>query len=171
MFQISANARSSTSRRKAWGFTYLGIRFDQYEPSVEPYITCPVGDLPNWRSHQPAVTAGLLTNFTEKFSKAGNAFGTAVIEDNRGTVDMLIFGKRWPLYKHTLQKGALYFVKGQPKDDRGVSLMGRRHIFGGRVQGEARTPRRDKRSRATASAINSTTSCSPYCGRIQAGAS
>ena len=36
---------------------------------------------------------------------------------------MLIFGKRWPLYKHTLQKGALYFVKGQPKDDRGVSLM------------------------------------------------
>ena len=109
--------------KESMGLYISGHPFDQYEPSVEPYITCPVGDLPNWRSHQPAVTAGLLTNFTEKFSKAGNPFGTAVIEDNRGTVDMLIFGKRWPLYKHTLQKGALYFVKGQPKDDRGVSLM------------------------------------------------
>ena len=108
--------------KESMGLYISGHPFDQYEPSVEPYITCPVGDLPNWRSHQP-VTAGLLTNFTEKFSKAGNPFGTAVIEDNRGTVDMLIFGKRWPLYKHTLQKGALYFVKGQPKDDRGVSLM------------------------------------------------
>ncbi len=109
--------------KESMGLYISGHPFDQYEPAVEPYITCPVGDLPNWRSHQPAVTAGLLTNFTEKFSKAGNPFGTAVIEDNRGTVDMLIFGKRWPLYKHTLQKGALYFVKGQPKDDRGVSLM------------------------------------------------
>ena len=58
--------------KESMGLYISGHPFDQYEPSVEPYITCPVGDLPNWRSHQPAVTAGCMTNFTEKFSKAGN---------------------------------------------------------------------------------------------------
>lgn len=109
--------------KESTGLYISGHPFDQYESAVEPYITCPVSDLPNWRSRQPAVTAGLLTGFAEKFSKAGNPFGTAVIEDNRGTVDLLIFGKRWPHYKHMLQKGALYFVKGQPRDERGASMI------------------------------------------------
>ncbi|MDO5115787.1 MAG: DNA polymerase III subunit alpha [Synergistaceae bacterium] len=109
--------------KESMGLYISGHPYDQYESAVEPYITCPVSDLGGWQSGQPAVTAGLLTGFVEKFSKAGNAFGVATFEDNRGTVEVLIFGKRWPAFKPLLNKGGLYFIKGMPREDRGVSLF------------------------------------------------
>lgn len=109
--------------KESTGLYISGHPYDQYERSVEPYITCPIGDLGYWRQQQPVLTAGLLTNFSEKFSKNGNAFGTAVFEDNKGTVEVMIFGKRWPQFKPVLQKGSLYFIKGGLRQDRGISIM------------------------------------------------
>lgn len=36
---------------------------------------------------------------------------------------MLIFGSRWPQFKPILQVGSLYFLKGKPREDRGISIM------------------------------------------------
>ena len=110
--------------KESTGLYISGHPFDHYEEKVSPYITCPITSLGAWRSRQPAVTAGLLASVSEKFSKnSGNAYGTAVFEDNHGTVDVMIFGKRWPQFKPILEPGKLYFVKGKPREDRGVSVM------------------------------------------------
>ena len=110
--------------RESIGLYISGHPYDQYESEAEPYLTCPIGDLGRWRSQQPAVTAGLLSNVSEKYSKSsGNPYGTAVFEDNNGTVDALIFGNRWTQFKPILQKGGLYFLRGRPREDRGTSLF------------------------------------------------
>ncbi len=110
--------------RESMGLYISGHPFDHYEKQVSPYITCPISELGRWQSHQPAVTVGLLSSVAEKFSKtSGNPYGTAVFEDNSGTVDVMIFGSRWPQFKPILQVGALYFLKGKPREDRGISIM------------------------------------------------
>lgn len=110
--------------KESMGLYISGHPFDHYEEQVSPYITCPISELGRWQSHQPAVTAGLLSSVAEKFSKtSGNPYGTAVFEDNNGTVDVLIFGSRWPQFKPILQVGSLYFLKGKPREDRGISIM------------------------------------------------
>ncbi|MDO4988056.1 MAG: DNA polymerase III subunit alpha [Synergistes sp.] len=110
--------------KESMGLYISGHPYDQYEDAVEPYITCPVRDLKLWHSQQPVITAGLLSNFTEKFSKSsGNAYCIANIEDNTQTIDVMIFGNRWAQFKPLLQKGKLYFVKGKLREDRGISIM------------------------------------------------
>ncbi len=110
--------------KESMGLYISGHPFDQYEEKIMPYLTCPIGQLGKWQSGQPAVTAGLLTSVAEKFSKSsGNPYGTAVFEDNRGTVDVMIFGSRWAQFKPMLEPGRLYFIKGKPREDRGISIM------------------------------------------------
>ncbi|MCR5335054.1 MAG: DNA polymerase III subunit alpha, partial [Synergistes sp.] len=65
-----------------------------------------------------------LSVVTEKYSKSsGSPYGTAVFEDNRGTLDVMIFGSRWAQFKPILQPGRLYFIKGRLREDRGISIM------------------------------------------------
>lgn len=110
--------------KESMGLYISGHPYDQYEEKVTPYVTCPICQLGRWQSGQPAVTAGLLTAVAEKFSKSsGNPYGTAVFEDNCGTVDVLIFGSRWTQFKPILEPGRLYFIKGKPREDRGISIM------------------------------------------------
>ena len=110
--------------KESMGLYISGHPFDHYEEEVRPYITCPIGDLGSWQSPSPAVTAGLLSSVTEKYSKSsGNPYGTAVFEDNRGTLDVMIFNSRWAQFKPILQPGQLYFIKGRPREDRGISIM------------------------------------------------
>ena len=35
----------------------------------------------------------------------------------------MIFGSRWTQFKPILQAGSLYFLKGKPREDRGISIM------------------------------------------------
>ncbi|MBR4400410.1 MAG: DNA polymerase III subunit alpha [Synergistes sp.] len=110
--------------RETMGLYISGHPFDQYEEEILPYITCPIGSLGSWQSASPAVTAGLLSVVTEKYSKSsGSPYGTAVFEDNRGTLDVMIFGSRWAQFKPVLQPGRLYFIKGRLREDRGISIM------------------------------------------------
>lgn len=110
--------------KESTGLYISGHPFDRYEEQVSPYITCPISELEHWQSKRPAITAGLLSAVTEKFSKkSGNPYGTAIFEDNNATIDVMIFGERWTQFKPMLHVGSLYFVMGKPRNDRGVSVM------------------------------------------------
>ncbi len=110
--------------KESMGLYISGHPFDQYLPLVRNYITCPLAELSNWKpEHIPVVCAGLLTSSVEKFTKRGDPMGILTIEDADTTVEIVVFPKSWPKYKPFLINGALIFVKGTPRSDRGVSVI------------------------------------------------
>ena len=119
---ISASGRSSTSRRRAWGSTYRATRSTKYEPSVEPYITCPVGDPAELALAPASRHRWAADQLHEKFSKAGNPFGTASSRttEARSTCSYSASAGR---STSTRSEGRALFREGAAEDDRGVSLM------------------------------------------------
>ena len=110
--------------KESMGLYISGHPFDQYKTMVRSYINCPLIELERWRpEHIPVITAGLLSSFSEKFTKKGDPMGVLVIEDSDTTVEIVVFPKMWPKYKPFLHNGGLLFVKGQPRFDRGISIL------------------------------------------------
>lgn len=110
--------------KESMGLYISGHPFDSYSDKVKSYITCPLIEIPNWKAIKtPLISAGLLTGFVEKITKRGDPMGIATIEDSDTMIEIVIFPKMWPKYKPILQVDSLYFVKGQPRTDRGVSIL------------------------------------------------
>ena len=110
--------------KESMGLYISGHPFDQYEAKVREYINCPLIQLAHWKPmHIPVVTAGLLSSSSEKFTKKGDPMGILTVEDSDTTVEIVVFPKMWPKVKPYLKIGALFFIKGQPRSDRGVSVL------------------------------------------------
>ena len=110
--------------RDSMGLYISGHPFDQYFPLVRDYITCTLAELDSWRArHVPVVAAGLLISQTERYTKNGDPIGILVFEDSEATAEVVLFRKQWAMYKPLLAMGSLYVVKGQIKNDRGISIL------------------------------------------------
>lgn len=110
--------------KEAMGLYISGHPFNQYLSVVRKYINCPLLELDKWKSSNvPVITAGLLSTVTEKFTKRGDPMGILTIEDADTTIEVVVFPKMWPKYKPLLIAGELIFIKGQPKFDRGTSIL------------------------------------------------
>lgn len=110
--------------KESMGLYISGHPFNQYLSYVKKYINCPLIELDKWESSNvPVITAGLLSSSVEKFTKRGDSMGILTIEDADTTVEVVVFPKMWPKYKPLLNVGELIFVKGQPRSDRGVSVL------------------------------------------------
>ena len=49
--------------------------------------------------------------------------GVLDFEDSEATIEVVVFPKLWSRYKPLLNIGSLYFIKGQLKQDRGLSIL------------------------------------------------
>ncbi|MEG1502168.1 MAG: DNA polymerase III subunit alpha [Synergistaceae bacterium] len=110
--------------KESMGLYISGHPFDLYYDKVKNYITCPLNEIPNWKATTvPLVSAGLLASISEKITKKGDPMGILTMEDADTTVEIVVFPRQWLRYKPLLFVGNLYFIKGQPKMDRGVSIL------------------------------------------------
>ncbi len=110
--------------KESMGLYISGHPFNQYLPKVKDFINCPLIELAHWKpEHIPVVCAGLLASSAEKFTKRGDPMGILTIEDADTSVEVVVFPKSWPKYKPFLVNGGLFFVKGQPRSDRGISIL------------------------------------------------
>ena len=110
--------------KESMGLYISGHPFDNYLPLIRNHINCTFSDLSLWQSaNQPVVTAGLLTSYKERYTKKGDPMGVLDFEDSEATIEVVVFPKRWSRYKPLLNIGSLYFIKGQLKQDRGLSIL------------------------------------------------
>ena len=49
--------------------------------------------------------------------------GVLDFEDSEATVEAVMFPKQWSKYKPILNVGSLYFIRGQVRQDRGLSIL------------------------------------------------
>ena len=110
--------------KECLGLYISGHPFEQYAKQVKDYVTCPLSELENWRPTRLAVTiAGLVSSVSEKITKKGDPMGIVTMEDTDTAVEIVLFSSHWAKYKPLLHVGELCFVKGQPRFDRGVSVL------------------------------------------------
>ncbi len=110
--------------KESMGLYISGHPFDNYLPLIRNHINCTFSDLSLWQSaNQPVVTAGLLTSYKERYTKKGDPMGVLDFEDSEATIEVVVFPKLWSRYKPLLNIGSLYFIKGQLKQDRGLSIL------------------------------------------------
>ena len=110
--------------KESMGLYISGLPFDNYLPLIRNHINCTFSDLSLWQSaNQPVVTAGLLTSYKERYTKKGDPMGVLDFEDSEATIEVVVFPKLWSRYKPLLNIGSLYFIKGQLKQDRGLSIL------------------------------------------------
>ena len=110
--------------KESMGLYISGHPYDNYYPLIRNYINCTFSDLLLWQSaNQPVISAGLLTSYKERYTKKGDPMGVLDFEDSESTIEAVIFPKQWNKYKPLLKIGSLYFIKGQLKQDRGLSIL------------------------------------------------
>ena len=110
--------------KESMGLYISGHPYDNYYPLIRNYINCTFSDLLLWQSaNQPVISAGLLTSYKERYTKKGDPMGVLDFEDSESTIEAVIFPKQWNKYKPLLNIGSLYFIKGQLKQDRGLSIL------------------------------------------------
>ena len=113
-----------TFEKESMGLYISGHPFNQHSSVVKRYANCPLIELEKWQSQKyPVITAGLLSSVSEKYTKRGDPMGIIVIEDADTTVEVVLFVKQWAKYKPLLNIGDLVFIKGQPRFDRGISIL------------------------------------------------
>ena len=110
--------------KECLGLYISGHPFEQYVRQVKDYVTCPLKELENWKpTRLPVTVAGLVSSVSEKMTKRGDPMGILTIEDSDTAIEVVIFKGHWEKYKPILSTGILCLVKGQPRSDRGVSVL------------------------------------------------
>ena len=110
--------------KESMGIYISGHPYENYYPLIKNHINCTFSELPLWSSgSQQVVTAGLLTSYKERYTKKGDPMGVLDFEDSEATVEAVMFPRQWSKYKPILTPGSLYFIKGQVRQDRGLSIL------------------------------------------------
>ena len=110
--------------KESMGLYISGHPYDNYFPIIKNYINCSFSDMQLWQAgNQQVVTAGLLTSYKERYTKKGDPMGVLDFEDSEATIEAVMFPKQWSKYKPILNIGSLYFIKGQVRQDRGLSIL------------------------------------------------
>lgn len=115
--------------KNAIGMYISGHPFERYELQASSFVNCSISDLEYWRSDKMLPSfAGLLSSFSEKITKRGDAMGILNMEDSSGEVEVVCFAKPrngtpWLDLKERLVVGAPYVIKGRAEDRGGINVI------------------------------------------------
>lgn len=97
------------------GFYISGHPLDQFRIEMKEFVTCPVRDIENYKG-QKINLAGVVTKFTERFTKTGKPFGLFTIEDYEDSLDLAIFGEDYLKNRHMLMLDNFVYLTGKVEE-------------------------------------------------------
>jgi DNA polymerase-3 subunit alpha len=107
------------SEKEVTGFYISGHPLDDFRYTIDRYCNVEIANL---RSNlkdfngQTVMFAGLVTSFSQKMTKRGDAFGIFMLEDFTGTMDLMLFKEDFLKKKHLLEEGNSVFVIGKVEE-------------------------------------------------------
>jgi DNA polymerase-3 subunit alpha len=107
------------SEKEVTGFYISGHPLDDYRYTINRYCNVEIADLrSNMKDFngQTVMFAGLVTSFSQKMTKRGDAFGIFMLEDFTGTIDLMLFKEEFLKKKHLLEEGNSVFVIGKVEE-------------------------------------------------------
>lgn len=97
------------------GFYISGHPLDQFRIDLTYFCTCPPDEYENYKNKIIHV-GGIVTKYTERYTKTGNPFGLFSIEDFKGVLDMAMFGEEYLKYRHFLYPGNFLYLTGKVEE-------------------------------------------------------
>ena len=128
------------------GIYLSGHPLEEYTDLLEKHVTAtspefvipePVDDMEEETNQEPSlpegkevVVGGMISNFSTKYTKKGDAMASAVIEDLYGTIDVTIFPRQYAENRDKLEKDAKVFILGrvQTQENKNAQLLASRIV-------------------------------------------
>jgi len=99
--------------REVTGIYISGHPLEDYKTEIDNFCNTSINDLDDLKKlrNKDIVIAGILTSVAHKTTKTGKPFGSFVLEDYDGSIQLSMFSEDYLKYKHLLEKDRLLFVK------------------------------------------------------------
>ncbi|NNF22412.1 MAG: DNA polymerase III subunit alpha [Saprospiraceae bacterium] len=97
------------------GFYITGHPLDQFRIELENFCTCKATDVEDYKN-QVIHLAGIVSKYSERYTKGGKPFGLFSIEDFDGTLDMAMFGEEYLKNRHFLKTGNFLYLTGKVEE-------------------------------------------------------
>mgnify|MGYP000911881944 FL=1 len=105
--------------KEVTGIFLSGHPLDDYRFEMEHYGIAKIAFLNEYREEKEKVNAnavfkimGLVSNAQHRIAKSGNKFGTFVVEDYSGKMELVLFSEDYMRYSSILQLGATVYMTG-----------------------------------------------------------
>jgi DNA polymerase-3 subunit alpha len=101
--------------REVTGIYISGHPLEDYKVEIDNFCNLKINDLDELKrlKNKELIFAGIITSVAHKTTKTGNPFGSFVIEDYDGTIQLSMFSEDYLKFKHFLVKDSLLFIKAR----------------------------------------------------------
>jgi DNA polymerase-3 subunit alpha len=97
--------------KEVTGIYISGHPLDDYRMEMENFITCTLEDLEE-KKGQPVKVAGIVVKSIHKVSQKGTGYGTFVLQDYHGTLELSLFSDDYMKFKGFFEQGNCVFITG-----------------------------------------------------------
>jgi len=100
------------------GIYLSGHPLDDYKNEMRSFIPFKnLEDLKDYNGKSELRSGGIITAFSERFTKNGKPFGSFVIEDFSGKKEFVLFSEKFLLHKHFLETGRIVYLNWKASKD------------------------------------------------------
>ncbi|MEK7254818.1 MAG: DNA polymerase III subunit alpha, partial [Bacteroidota bacterium] len=97
--------------KEVTGIYISGHPLDDYRMEMDNFITCTLEDLEE-KKGQPVKVGGIVVKATHKISQKGTGWGSFVIQDYHGTMEINLFSDDYMKFKGFFEQGNCVFITG-----------------------------------------------------------
>jgi DNA polymerase III subunit alpha len=98
--------------REVTGIYISGHPLDDYRTELENFCSVKIEELDNLKKYynRDIRLGGIVTTATHRTSKTGKAFGSIILEDFTGSVQLTLFSEDYLKFKHFMEKDQLLYI-------------------------------------------------------------
>ncbi|MBI1228252.1 MAG: DNA polymerase III subunit alpha [Bacteroidetes bacterium] len=97
--------------KEVTGIYISGHPLDDYKMEMENFISCTLEDLEE-KKGQPVKVAGIIVKATHKVSQKGTGWGSFILQDYHGTLELNLFSDDYMKFKGFFEQGNCVFITG-----------------------------------------------------------
>jgi DNA polymerase-3 subunit alpha len=110
-------AERLAGEKEVLGFYVTGHPLEKYMGRLATITRHDTSSLEGLAHEAPVTLAGILTGWRVRPSKKGDLWGTGMLEDNRGSVELLVFPQAYQQFQGVLKNDAALLIKGRVRHE------------------------------------------------------
>jgi DNA polymerase-3 subunit alpha len=103
--------------KEVLGFYVTGHPLEKYMARLASITRHDTSSLEGLAHESPVTLAGILTGLRVRPSKKGDLWGSGMLEDNRGSVELLVFPQAYQQFQGVLKREAALLIKGRVRHE------------------------------------------------------
>jgi DNA polymerase-3 subunit alpha len=110
-------AERLAGEKEVLGFYVTGHPLEKYMPRLASMTHHDTSSLEALAHEAPVTLAGILTGLRVRPSKKGDLWGSGMLEDNRGSVELLVFPQAYQQFQGVLKRDSALLIKGRVRHE------------------------------------------------------